>query len=163
MDAAYSIDYDLYKTKPTGKVEIMKEVCDKADDVDTRGPYATYEAAKKLAKAYDSVIKALKESGVKKQRTSFRVKASPKKVKAGSAKKQTVKVKVSKLTKVSSKPVYTIRRVTNGQRSKVNINKKTGKVTIKKKTKKCRIVVQVRSAANERCTGLTKSVVIVVK
>lgn len=33
MDKAYSIDYDLYKSKPVGKVEIMLETCDKANDM----------------------------------------------------------------------------------------------------------------------------------
>ena len=163
MDKAYSIDYDLYKSKPVGKVEIMLETCDKADDVDTSDPYATYKAAGKLARAYDRVMKALKESGLKKLKTTFQVKASPKKVKAGAKKSQTVKVKVSKLTEGSSKPVYTIRRVTKGQKSKVKINKSTGKVTIKKKTKKCKITVQVSSKANDMYSGLTKSVTITVK
>ena len=163
MDKAYSIDYDLYKSKPVGKVEIMLETCDKADDVDTSDPYETYKAAGKLARAYDRVMKALKESGLKKLKTTFQVKASPKKVKAGAKKSQTVKVKVSKLTKGSSKPVYTIRRVTKGQKSKVKINKSTGKVTIKKKTKKCKITIQVSSKANDKYSGLTKSVTITVK
>ena len=33
MDKAYSIDYDLYKSKPVGKVEIMLETCDKTNDM----------------------------------------------------------------------------------------------------------------------------------
>jgi len=74
-----------------------------------------------------------------------------------------VKVKVSKLTEGSSKPDFSIRRVTNGQKGKVRINKSTGKMTIGKKIKKCRIIVQVRSKANKTHKGLTKSLTIIVK
>lgn len=163
MDAVYSIDYDLYKNKPTGRIELMKQAYLNAAQVDTSDPYATYKASAKLARSYDNVIKALKESGLKKLKTSFNVKLSKKKIKAKSAKKQTVKVKAVKLTKGSSKPTYSIRRVTNGQKAKVRINKSTGKVTVNKKIKKCRIVVQVSSKANSTHTGLTKSVTITVK
>ncbi len=163
LDAAYSIDYDLYQTKPTGKAELLKAACSKAFDVDTSDPYATYKASMRVAKAYDKVMSALKASGLKKIKTSFSVKASPKKVKAKSKKKQTVKIKVTKLTKGASKPVFSIRRVTKGQKSKIKINKKTGKITIKKKTKKCKITVQIQSKANSRYTGLTKSITITVK
>ena len=163
MDAVYSIDYDLYTNKPTGRIELMKQAYLKAAQVDTSDPYATYKASARLAKAYDNVMKTLKASGLKKLTTSFKVKLSKKKIKARSAKKQTVKVKAVKLTKGSSKPVYSIKRVTNGQKTKVGINKSTGKVTVKKKIKKCKIVVQVSSKANSTHTGLTKSVTITVK
>ncbi len=98
-----------------------------------------------------------------KNKPESKVKASPKTVKANAAKKQTVKVKVSKLTSGSSRPVFTVRRVTKGQKAKVKVNKKTGKVTISRKTKKCRIVIQVTSKANKKRTALTKSVAITVK
>ncbi len=67
MDAVYSINYSRYKRKPTGKIQLMKQAYAKAAKVDTSDPYATYKAAKKLAKSYDSVIKALKKSGLKKR------------------------------------------------------------------------------------------------
>ena len=165
MDQVYSIDYSLYKEKPNGKIKLMKSAYARAAALDTKDPYVTYRAAKKLARAYDRVMKALKASGKKKTKTSFRVSVSKKNLKAKYGKNQTVKIKVRKLTKGSSKPVFKVRRVTNGQKSKVRIKavKRTGTLKVKKKTKKCRIVVQVRSKANKKCTGKTKSVTIRVK
>lgn len=37
----------------------MLNACDKAKQIDTKDPYATYEAAKALAKVYDIVALAL--------------------------------------------------------------------------------------------------------
>ena len=57
IDNAYSIDFSQYiKSKPEGKVQLMLSACDKAKSVDTKDPYATYEAAKALAEAYDNVM-----------------------------------------------------------------------------------------------------------
>ena len=39
----------------------MLSAYDRARYVDTKDPYATYEASKSLAKAYDNVMKALEE------------------------------------------------------------------------------------------------------
>ena len=61
IDTAYSIDYSRYPNgKPEGKVRVMINACEKAKDVDTKDPYATYDAAKKIAEALDKVIAALK-------------------------------------------------------------------------------------------------------
>ena len=59
IDRAYSIDYSKCGDKPEGKVQLMLAACEKAAAVDMKDPYATYEAAKELAQAYDSVIEAL--------------------------------------------------------------------------------------------------------
>jgi hypothetical protein len=166
MDQVYSIDYSAYNKKPVGKVKLMESAYAKAAAVDTADPYATYKSAEKLAKSYDKVMHELKKSGQKKTvkaKTSFNLKLSKKKVKANKKKKQTVKIKVTNLSKGSSKPTFSVRRVTNGQKSKIKVNKKTGKVTIKKKTKKCKIVIQATSKANSKRTALTKSVTIWVK
>ena len=63
MDEVYSIDYSKYKTKPEGKVQLMLNACEKAKNVNTKDPYATYEAARALASAYDSVMASLEASG----------------------------------------------------------------------------------------------------
>lgn len=41
--------------RPREKVQIMTDACQKARAVDTKDPYATYEAAKALAEAYDAL------------------------------------------------------------------------------------------------------------
>ncbi len=64
MDKAYSIDYSMYNKKPDGKVQLMLNAYDRAKTVNTRDPYAVYDAAKALARAYDNVIAALTASGV---------------------------------------------------------------------------------------------------
>ena len=64
MDRAYSIDYTMYKQKPEGKIQLMLNAYEKANNVNLKDPYATYEAAKELARAYDNVIAALEASGV---------------------------------------------------------------------------------------------------
>ena len=61
IDRAYSIDYSQYAKKPEGKVQLMLSACEKAMDVDTKDPYATYEAARTLAEAYDRMITGLAE------------------------------------------------------------------------------------------------------
>ena len=54
---AYSVEdsYSFIK-KPEGELQLMLSACEKAKAVDTKDPYATYEAAKTLAEAYDRVI-----------------------------------------------------------------------------------------------------------
>ncbi|MCR5653128.1 MAG: hypothetical protein K6F88_04935 [Ruminococcus sp.] len=60
IDLVYSVDYSKYlNPKPEGKVRIMMSACEKAEKVDLKDPYATYEAAQKLAEAYDRVIEAM--------------------------------------------------------------------------------------------------------
>ena len=55
MDSQYNA-----ASKLEGKVQLMLSACEKAAEVDTKDPYAAYEAAEKLAKAYDRVIAASK-------------------------------------------------------------------------------------------------------
>ena len=64
MDKVYSIDYSMYNTKPEGKVQLMLNAYDRAKTVNTKDPYAVYDAAKALARAYDNVIATLAASGV---------------------------------------------------------------------------------------------------
>ena len=64
MDKVYSIDYSMYNTKPEGKVQLMLNAYERAKTVNTGDPYAVYDAAKALARAYDNVIAALAASGV---------------------------------------------------------------------------------------------------
>lgn len=59
IDKAYSINYG-YKKKPEGKIQLMLSACEKAKAADTKDPYATYEAARELAEAYDNVMAAIK-------------------------------------------------------------------------------------------------------
>ena len=59
IDKAYTIDYG-YKKKPEGKIQLMLGACEKAKAVDTKDPYATYEAARELAEAYDNVMAEIK-------------------------------------------------------------------------------------------------------
>ena len=63
MEDVYSIDYSAYKSKPEGKVQLMLNAYEKAKNVNTKDPYATYEAAGNLARAYDRVVASLEESG----------------------------------------------------------------------------------------------------
>lgn len=168
VDAAYSINYAKYNKKPAGKVKIMEAACDKALAVDTDDPYAAYKATKKLARSYDSVIAALKASGLKPQakaKTSFKVSPMRKTIKAKTLKKKKVsfKIKVKKLTAGSSKPVFSISKVTKGQKKKVKVGKKTGKVVIKKGAKKCVIKIRITSKENQKRLGMTKYTVIRVK
>ena len=168
MDAAYSINYAKYNKKPAGKVKIMEAACDKALAVDTDDPYAAYKATMKLARSYDSVIAALKASGLKPQakaKTSFKVSPMRKNIKAKTLKKKKVsfKIKVKNLTAGSSKPVFSVSKVTKGQKKKVKVGKKTGKIVIKKGTKKCVIKIRITSKENQKRLGMTKYTVIRVK
>ena len=63
IERAYSIDYTKYGEKPEGKVELMLAACEKAKAADTKDPYATYDAARALAEAYDGVMLALEGEG----------------------------------------------------------------------------------------------------
>lgn len=97
--------------------------------------------------------------------TSFKVKATKKKVKVSALKKKkrTVPIKVSELSKGSSKVTFTIKKVTNKQKAKVTVGKKSGKVTIKKNTKKCVIYVKATSKENSNRKAKSKTVKITVK
>ena len=53
IEKAYSFSRSKYDDKLEGRVQIMLNACEKAMNVDTKDPYATYEAAMELAKAYD--------------------------------------------------------------------------------------------------------------
>ena len=64
MDKVYSIDYSMYLAKPEGKVQLMLNAYDRAKNVNTKDPYAVYDVAKALARAYDNVISALVASGI---------------------------------------------------------------------------------------------------
>ena len=225
MDEVYSIDYTAFGSKPEGKVRLMEKAYDRAAAVDRSDPYAVYDVAYDLAKAYDKTVAALKASGlnlakakltlsktkyaytgkkrtpavtvkvggvtlVQKQdynvayrnnlnagtasvlitsasanyagsktarftigkgKTTFKVKASKK------------KIKVTSLSKGSSKVRFSVKKVTNGQKSKVKINSRTGKITLKKKIKKCTIYVKATSKANKNRKARTKTVKIVVR
>jgi len=193
--------------------------------VDKSDPYAVYDAAYDLARAYDKTVAVLKASGInlskakltlsktkyaytgKKRTPAVKVKvggvtlvrnrdykvAYSKNLNVGTASaritpasasfagsktahftivkgKTSFKVKVSKkrikvtnLSKGSSKVRFSIKKVTNGQKSKVKINSKTGKLTLKKKIKKCTIYVKVTSKANKNRRARTKTIKIVVK
>lgn len=86
-----------------------------------------------------------------KGKTTFKVKASKK------------KIKVTSLSKGASKVRFSVKKVTNGQKSKVKINSRTGKITLKKKIKKCTIYVKATSKANKNRKAGTKTVKIVVR
>ena len=225
MDEVYSIDYAAFGSKPEGKVRLMEEAYDRASAVDRSDPYAVYDAAYNLAKAYDKTVAALKASGLNlakaevtlgksryvytgkkrtpavdvkaggvtlvqgqdynaayrnnlnagtasvlitpaganyagsktahftivKGKTTFKVKASRK------------KIKVTNLSKGSSKVRFSVRKVTNGQKSKVRINSRTGKLTLKKNIRKCTICVKATSKANKNRRAGTKFAKIVVR
>ena len=225
MDEVYSIDYSAFGSKPEGKVRLMEAAYDRASAVDRSDPYAVYDAACDLAKAYDKTVAALKASGLnlakakltlsktkyaytgKKRTPAVKVKvggvtlvqkkdynvAYRNNLNAGTASvlitpaganyagsktahftiskgKTTFKVKASKkkikvtsLSKGSSKVRFSVKKVTNGQKSKVKINSRTGKITLKKKIKKCTIYVKVTSKANKNRRARTKTIKIVVK
>ena len=55
IDKAYTISSSKYSSKLEGKVQLMLNACQKAMEVDTKDPCATYEAARNLAEAYDKV------------------------------------------------------------------------------------------------------------
>ena len=59
IDRAYSIDYSRVRNKPEGKIQIMLNACQKALNTDKNDPYAVYETAYELAKAYDNVMNNL--------------------------------------------------------------------------------------------------------
>lgn len=239
MNEVYCIDYSAFGSKPEGKAKLMEKAYDRAATVDLSDPYAVYDAAYDLARAYDKTIAALKASGVNlakatvklsktqyaysgqkkspaptvkvggvtlnknkdykvtyksnlnagtasvvispasknfvgsktasfkivKGKTSFKAKASKTIVKKSELKKkkQTVKIKVSGLSKGSSKVRFAVKSVTNGQKSKVKVNSKTGKVTIEKKTKKCTIHINATSKANKNRKAAAKTIKIQVK
>ena len=225
MDEVYSIDYTAYGSKPIGKVRLMEKAYDRAATVDRSDPYAVYDAAYDLAKAYDKTLTALKASGLNlakakltlsktryvytgkkcapavdvkvggvplvrgkdykvtyknninagtasilitpassrftrsktihfaivKGKTNFKVKASKK------------KIKVTNLSKGSSKVRFSVKKVTNGQKSRVKINSRTGKITLKKKIKKCTIYVKATSKANKNRKARTNTIKIAVR
>ena len=225
MDEVYSIDYTAFGSKPEGKVRLMEKAYDRAAAVDRSDPYAVYDAAYDLAKAYDKTVAALKASGLnlakakltlsktkyaytgKKRTPAVKVKvggvtlvqkkdynvAYRNNLNAGTASvlitpaganyagsktahftiskgKTTFKVKASKkkikvtsLSKGSSKVRFSVKKVTNGQKSKVKINSRTGKITLKKKIKKCTIYVKATSKTNKNRKAGTKIVKIVVR
>ena len=225
MDEVYSIDYTAFGSKPEGKVRLMEKAYDRAATVDRSDPYAVYDAAYDLAKAYDKTVAALKASGLnlakakltlsktkyaytgKKRTPAVKVKvggvtlvqkkdynvAYRNNLNAGTASvlitpaganyagsktahftiskgKTTFKVKASKkkikvtsLSKGSSKVRFSVKKVTNGQKSKVKINSRTGKITLKKKIKKCTIYVKATSKTNKNRKAGTKTVKIVVR
>ena len=59
IDKACVIGSSKYKDKFAGKVQLMMSACENAMDVDMDDPYAVYDAAKKLAEAYDSVMSVI--------------------------------------------------------------------------------------------------------
>ena len=63
MNKVYSIDYSKYNEKPIGKVKLMLNACEKANNADRKDPYQTYEAARELARTYDNVMTDLEASG----------------------------------------------------------------------------------------------------
>ena len=222
MDEVYSIDYTAFGSKPEGKVRLMEAAYDRAAKVDRSDPYAVYDAAYDLAKAYDKTVTALKASGLnlakakltlsKKKYTYNGKKRTPavnvkvggvtlirgqdykvtykNNTKAGKAKvlitpasanyagSKTAyfkivkgktsfkvkasgnKIKVSSLSKGSSKVRFSVRKVTNGQKAKVKINSKTGRLTLKN-TRKCTIYIKATSKANKNRKAKTKTIKIV--
>jgi Asp-tRNA(Asn)/Glu-tRNA(Gln) amidotransferase A subunit family amidase len=62
MEKVYDIDYSSYTVYPTGKVNLMYKKYEAAAVVDYSDVSATYQAAYKLAKAYDSVMTTLSEN-----------------------------------------------------------------------------------------------------
>jgi len=225
MDEVYSIDYTAFGSKPEGKVRLMEKAYDRAAAVDRSDPYAVYDAAYDLAKAYDKTVAALKASGLnlakanltlsktkyaytgKKRTPAVKVRvggvtlvqkqdynvAYRNNLNAGTASvlitpagsnyvgsktarftiskgKTTFKVKASKkiikvtsLSKGSSKVRFSVKKVTNGQKSKVKINSRTGRITLKKKIRECTIYVKATSKANKNRKAGTKIVKIVVR
>ena len=220
MDEVYSIDYAAFGSKPDGKVRLMEAAYDRASAVDRSDPYAVYDAAYDLAKAYDKTVAALKASGLnlakaeltlsksryaytgKKRTPAVDVKvggvtlvqnqdynvAYRNNLNVGTASvlitpagagyagsktahftivkgKTTFKVKVSKkkikatnLSRGSSKVRFSVKKVTNGQMSKVKINSRTGKLTLKKGIKKCTIYVKATSKANKNRKAKAKTI-----
>ena len=59
MEAAYSIDTSGFSGTPAGKAGMMENALRKAADVDMGDPYAVYEAAATLARAYDRLLEEL--------------------------------------------------------------------------------------------------------
>jgi Asp-tRNA(Asn)/Glu-tRNA(Gln) amidotransferase A subunit family amidase len=59
MEKVYDIDYSSYTVYPTGKINLMYKKYETAAAVDYSNVSATYQAAYKLAKAYDAVMDAL--------------------------------------------------------------------------------------------------------
>ena len=86
-----------------------------------------------------------------KGKTSFKLKVSNK------------KIKVTSLSKGSSEVRFSVKKVTNGQKSKVKINSKTGKLTLKKNIRKCSIYVKATSKANKNRKAKTKTIKVVVR
>ena len=59
IEKACSVDHAKYEKASEGKIQRMQSACEKAKTVDTDNPYAVYDAAKKLAEAYDKVIEEI--------------------------------------------------------------------------------------------------------
>lgn len=59
MEKVYDIDFDNYTVYPTGKVNLMYKKYEAAAQVDYSDVSAVYQAAYKLAKAYDAVMNTL--------------------------------------------------------------------------------------------------------
>ena len=60
IDMSYTFSR-LFDGKETGRVKIMTKACERALNVDTKDPYATYEAAKALAEAFDRAVGSRKQ------------------------------------------------------------------------------------------------------
>ena len=59
MEAAWSIDTSGFDGTVAGRARMMENALEKAADADLNDPYAVYEAAASLAKAYDRLLEAL--------------------------------------------------------------------------------------------------------
>jgi hypothetical protein len=59
MEAAYSIDTFGFSGTRVGKAKMTENALRKAADADKDDPYAVYEAAATLARAYDRLMEEL--------------------------------------------------------------------------------------------------------
>ena len=171
MEQVYLIDYSKYNEKPAGKVQLMLEAYQKAVNVNTQDPYAVYQAAKTLARAYDRVIKALNDSGlapVPKVKSLNKItkvtKSQTVKYSKLKKKKQSFRIKATVLGK--AKTSFKKISVTKAAKKFISVTK-SGKVTIKRGLKKGKYTLKVLVTAGEttayKKTSVKKTIKIIVK
>ena len=167
MDQVYSIRYSRYNKKPDGKVQLMLNAYAKAQNVNTKDPYATYEAAENLARAYDRVMEDLKKSGLVIVKVKNKIASAPtsKKIKYRKLRKHAQSFYMKAKAKGNAKVTFKRADVSKAARKYITVSKK-GKVVIKKGLKKgiYKLIVQITAAETalyKKTTALRKLYIIV--
>jgi Asp-tRNA(Asn)/Glu-tRNA(Gln) amidotransferase A subunit family amidase len=148
MEKVYDIDFSSYTVYPSGKVNLMYKKYEAAAQVDYSDVSATYQAAYKLAKAYDAVMNTL--SGNEKETVSTnQTTAKPAKVGKVTLKRSSTKKKLQVTYKAVSDAkgyqiAYSTSKKFSAKKTKKIYTSKT-KINLSKLNAKKKYYVKVRA------------------